>query len=166
MWDSPLASFQGVPETAVRGVRDAILFYLVHRNQHHNSDINNIFQLPHLGASHICWLDWRALGPALDSVLRVRQQLLHNPHLASLLSLERHFSSQQPFFVVLFFVQHDCGDSSDVLFWGLAIQLMYLLLLQIGTSRSVVSSIRPYVQNNGDFIYLLLSAECFSIAGG
>ena len=72
-------------------------------NQHHNSDINNIFQLPHLGASHVCWLDWRALGPALDSVLRVRQQLLHNPHLSSLLSLERHSSSQQPFCFCSFF---------------------------------------------------------------
>ena len=103
MWDAPLASFQAVPETAVRGVRDAFLFYFVHRNQHHNSDINNIFQLPHLGASHVCVLTRHDLGPALDSVLRVRQQLLHNPHLASLLSLERHSSSQQPFFCCSFF---------------------------------------------------------------
>ena len=38
MCDSPLASFQAIPETAVRSVRDAFLFYLVHRNQHHDKD--------------------------------------------------------------------------------------------------------------------------------
>jgi len=42
MCDSPLASFQAIPETAVRSVRDAFLFYLVHRNQHRDKDTNSI----------------------------------------------------------------------------------------------------------------------------
>ena len=43
-------------------------------NQHHENDINSIFQLPHLGAPcntpQVCGLALRTLGPAFDSILR------------------------------------------------------------------------------------------------
>ena len=45
-------------------------------NQHHENDINSIFQLPHLGAPQACGLALRTLGPAFDSILLVRRQLL------------------------------------------------------------------------------------------
>ena len=62
-------------------------------NQHHENDINSIFQLPHLGAPQVCGLALRTLGPAFDSILLVRRQLLRTPYQPFLLPSERYSSS-------------------------------------------------------------------------
>jgi hypothetical protein len=65
--------------------------------------------------------------------------------------------------LLIFTVHNDGGDSSDVLCLGLAIQLMYLVLLERGTSRSAASSIISSSNGMGTswvLIYLMLSVAC------